>query len=310
MFNFRLLAFAITAILFAPNFALSGDEICSSNLLNGNPTKSALIKEMVWGIYQASKARTSQAEQAVKQFKNSAQPNEGRTFKITKDDLTLSASADFVSLLDAMPSEMLPEPHNFANFGTPKLYEEKVFYLRKGDTLDFGGEKIKLGAFLGAGDATHIYEIEGQDEVVLRIPFGSIRGFSNLAFYWRQMKETADKSLSLSRLRDPMNPEKPLVPYARVIRTDPQNRFLIVQKIRGDENGRDFIQRFEASQSSDKHDRLKRLLRNIEFALIFSGCRLDPSSKSILGIPEKIVTEARQFVWDKKKADWIWADFN
>ena len=56
------------------------------------------------------------------------------------------------------------------------VYDEKVLFLRKGDTVRFRatGSKVaefRLGKFLGSGNSTQIWEIEGEPDQVLRIPF-------------------------------------------------------------------------------------------------------------------------------------------
>ena len=60
--------------------------------------------------------------------------------------------------------------------GRPKFsaYEEKVLLLKIGDTVAFsGGKTFKLGRFLGAGNASHVFEVEGLPDAVLKIPFAA-----------------------------------------------------------------------------------------------------------------------------------------
>lgn len=73
------------------------------------------------------------------------------------------------SMLTMMLSVQFPArvPKNFRL----TEYDRRVLLLRKGDRVVFGDKVFKLGEFLGAGNRTHVFAIEGEPNKVLRIPF-------------------------------------------------------------------------------------------------------------------------------------------
>lgn len=129
---------------------------------------------------------------------------------------------------------------NGARFGQASRYERTVISLKKGDTVVFGNHEFKLGEFLGAGNATHIYALENKPNEVIRIPI-LVPGAPIWSIH--DFPETQDGRLkhiryliqkyANSALTDPF--------LAPVILSDPEGRFLVVKRVYGTQTGADFL---------------------------------------------------------------------
>jgi hypothetical protein len=118
-------------------------------------------------------------------------------------------------------------------------YEQNIIEMRAGDTVKFGDKQFVLGEFLGAGNASHIYAIEGRDDAVIRIPYLSV-------FSQRQdLQQTFNNdNLSASReyLRQHVQFMKSIngMPCAKILEEDPLNRFVVASRVNGNKNAREF----------------------------------------------------------------------
>lgn len=188
---------------------------------------------------------------------------------------------------------------------------------REKSYLFFGQQSFKLGKYLGAGNATHIFEIEGKPDQVLKIPF-----------------EVRDLKKDRKKRSVPFHPEylnqifSERVPLKYINRAQIIEKgygYTVVSRIWGTENGQRFLRRiFDQlkitdddrlgiyvdsflKQSRDKlnaedYKKTEKLLNSIE--------ELKPA---ILG--KIILTEdpERQFIWEpgwnSGEGRWVLVDF-
>lgn len=220
----------------------------------------------------------------------------------------------------AFPNALMPE-------GIPiSKYDATVIQLRSGDTVRFSGgyqinlgegkgiqvesseRKFTLGRFLGRGNATHIYELEGHPDEVLRLPFAAgflappLKGITNRVRIVRDFVETYIKDWKMLKNKG--------VNIVDIRAYDTDYRYVVVSKITGTLTGEDYIDSLDppphihlgigvvdpevsASKIRDPEQRRR-------FIELYEQCKLmdDPHMKT-----------ARQFVWDEGKSKWILADW-
>lgn len=127
---------------------------------------------------------------------------------------------------------------NNRDLGYPTVYEEQVLHLRKGDTVVYDGVPYVIGDFLGAGNSTHVFALANYPGKVIRIPF-LIRSRQ----LWGQGPEAQqvrlDRIFSEVALWVKKMEQRKGHPGYEV---DPQNRFVIADRVMGSQSGLDFLQ--------------------------------------------------------------------
>lgn len=113
------------------------------------------------------------------------------------------------------------------------VYESAVINIRKGDTVAFDNQVYKLGNFLGAGNQTHIYELAGYSDRVIRIPFLTDEIFHRIKL--PRLQQLRSSSLEVAQA---LKKKRGAV---KVFTQDSQGRFLIVEKVNGSQNADDFL---------------------------------------------------------------------
>ena len=216
---------------------------------------------------------------------------------------------------------------DWGDIGDPTFYEEKVIGLRKGDRVKFGATVFHLGEFLGAGNTTHIFRLQGE-KGVLRIPFivptsiGRTKGGMELG----EAEETSQDRrmnailyLSL-HFKEALQSKKNAV---KILKSDPKGRYIVVEEIDGDESGLDFLQsiatrrltadwkNFEldkdiqdrsrlSPEQDEKLDALAATMLSNHDAQLVPGGTMQISYLSTLA--------SRQYVWDRTLKRWLLAD--
>lgn len=201
-------------------------------------------------------------------------------------------------------------------------YQKAVLHLRQGDTVRSGGREWILGRFLGAGNATHVWEIEGKPGKVLRLPFLS----SQLFGMGIRTTPTLERARQLmAPLRRP--PKLPGLKRVTVEKIGDLNEYAVVSRIDGDLNAFDFQEqnqafirtlrskretdgRFDIHEIARKH----RLTQAEAKLLVEQHDKLE-RAMSIIDDPKNLRATAsydlheRQLVWDKTERDWILAEW-
>lgn len=166
-------------------------------------------------------------------------------------DFTRACSGSNCSDLYSLP--LLAEPAEILE------YERKVLQLKPGDTVKFSDGEFKLGEFLGAGNTTHVWAIEGRPDDALRIPFVTLglksRQADRLAIPLDEPFPLALVRAWITKLRDG-TPDIPGVATVKVKRIGKLDDYAIVTRAKGTENGEKFMDRLDpvvlSSQSNSE----------------------------------------------------------
>lgn len=136
-----------------------------------------------------------------------------------------------VKLGDLLESEAL-YPESWP--GTRTLYEQAVLELRRGDTVVYDRKRFKLGKFLGAGNATHIFELQDQ-EGAIRIPFL----VSHLHALYPKLTRI-QRILKFSKMVMEELPTK--AGAVQILQADdPKGRYMVVERVTGTLKGYDLL---------------------------------------------------------------------
>jgi hypothetical protein len=198
------------------------------------------------------------------------------------------------------------------------VYQERVIHLRKGDVVKSGKREFRLGKFLGAGNTTHIWEVEGEPGKVLRIPF-----LAEPAHY--RAKNMLTLQAIRMRLRAMMEYPKTGFRHVTVHEVGAKFEYALVSRINGTMSGEAFAKTYEAflgelaanraaphpipmSELALKHSMTEQQALKIAR----QGDKLDAIRKRL--DPESDITED-QFIWEdtsfdgKPTDDWILGDW-
>ena len=250
-------------------------------------------------------------ESALVAFKNreqnwKANPSFIPPNKSVQLDVSGSASPRYQKIVDSISKTEYAE--QVSPMGKSTFYEQNVFLLRKGDIVQFGDISFKLGDFLGAGDATHIFAIEGQPDKALRIPFSSILGVQEGTYTTFFRKKLADALKSTERL-------DAKIKVVRILETDSQYRFQVVERINGVEDGRKYLwsagKKGPHSYSLPSTEKMKKLIESVMLMPEVASAKEDLKQGMEQGNVDEntwniLAKEARQFLWNEK--DWILVD--
>ncbi len=200
-------------------------------------------------------------------------------------------------------------------------YDEAVLSLRKGDTVEFGAHKFVLGDFLGSGNSTFVFRLEGQPGKVIRIPFlvAPLKGVGfhpeifNMLTRWRQ--------------------KDPNIPQVKIYQSE--YGFSIVSEVDGNENGNEFLISVRRKYMNNMSPDMQRFFtelseQNLSWATVhwylaveklalqendletFNRLRLLRTRANQYqnnALLLHILEYTRQFVWDRTKRDWILVDW-
>lgn len=158
--------------------------------------------------------------------------------------------------------------------------------LKKGDTVTDGVKSIILGDFLGAGNRTHIYSVQGQPGTVIRIPFESGGYGQYNTSLWSYVDD--------ARYVPKTIPKSEILDYGR------NYCFVISERAQGDVDGQTFLKTVNASSDSALIERKFRLVSLVKLLLKSTGDSIDENN---------IRSTARQFIWDLKRNDWLLVDW-
>ena len=216
--------------------------------------------------------------------------------RITKDEIWNWQQKEWS--LPGLPRD-IPNPK--FKWNALDAYDRAVLFLRKGDTVRYKSGTYVLGEFLGSGNATHVWAIEGDPNKVIRIPFlsfhlrdklgGRDAGPSELVNAWLAgFKKTKTRKV---KKYFPKDHTKSLVDH------------IIVQRVQGVENGLWFFRKMSnpdrpyASELLDEWEALKKAGDKK------TAKKLEKLARKL----DKTRAGARQFIWDTEIEDWIQVDF-
>jgi hypothetical protein len=209
----------------------------------------------------------------------------------------------------------------FRSLSKRSPYDEAVLSLRKGDEVKFGDKEFTLGDFVGSGNSTFIFRLEGKPGKVIRIPF--------LVAPLKSAGLHPEIFNLLTRFRRP-NPE---IPQVKLYETG--RGFSVVSEVDGNENGNEFLisirRRYLSQMSSDMQrffeefpeeniswatstwylevERLTLRERDLETFQRLQSLRrrVNQLQSNALGL--KFLIYSRQFVWDRQLKDWVLVDW-
>ena len=203
------------------------------------------------------------------------------------------------------------------------VYDSQVLRLRPGDTVVFGEDRFVLGEFLGSGNATQVWEIVGDPDHVLRIPFlaGPLRE-QNRALLAAEGKELTLEHVRsyIGRLRTSPDLEEG-IPHVKVAQVGANNMFARVGRIHGKETGDAFASRYRyliydfqshvsqggtlATYDLKKGADLAKLSEAETLDILKRHKRLEYAVSRLRGSDPG----RRQFIWDTQLGDWVLADW-
>jgi hypothetical protein len=199
---------------------------------------------------------------------------------------------------------------------SPTVYEDLVLQLRKGDTVIVDGDNHKLGEFLGAGNATHTYKLDGEPGII-RIPF-----LSNLVL--ERLRNRPNKS-SLARLRFVRKYArqfkkwiKTKVGGVKVTKAYRKTAITIVEEVPGKLSGYSFFQQMAKADAdrlewvhyfpdspvfkpmTELPERDRTLFKKLLDLMLKNGDAQEGEGGRVFFDVE----EARQYLLDEKNAEW------
>ena len=217
-------------------------------------------------------------------------------------------------------------------------FDEQVLLMRRGDRLRFRSaagttREVVLGRFLGAGNASQIYALEGQPDRVLRVPLVAGDARTRLA---------DPIAFALERLAQFASPPKARgVRHARVFETG--EGYVIQERIPGTLNGRTFLvghaklfAQFDAAPPTKREATgLSRFLLFTELGWRFRMlpgrvgqllARREALQRAVLAVDSvevyapregespsrraaKLRLAARQFLFDERAKEWVLVDW-
>ncbi len=215
-------------------------------------------------------------------------------------------------------------------------YEARVLALRMGDSVSAVSSKtgkpmtVKLGKFLGAGNATHVYEIAGSPGQVIRLPFitqGLLKPGST-AKGLDEARSFAKGTIEMSPWYEKMETTK----AASLIDWGPKGEFIISKFVDIVEDGTDFLRRIgktpgtlrpaDQRRLEDLENAVNEVLKRRKFGERGMYKGLEPRHhggntsfvpqsgarrQTQVGGADDFTSEARQFGWDGRS--WVLLDW-
>lgn len=193
----------------------------------------------------------------------------------------------------------------------PTIYAERVLMLRSGDTVVFGEHRFTLKKFIGRGNATHVWEIEGRDDAVLKIPFYA--GPVESEHPWidspdfRALGTASARAFMRHYVARYADPPKD-VPRVLILEYGHHHEYVLVSKVRGSQTGAEFLLS-ELQKKSSNEEILLRKQKLIHYInrMLTERAKQFPSL-SISSDQQAMIKEARQFLWQER--DWILVDWD
>jgi hypothetical protein len=186
-------------------------------------------------------------------------------------------------------------------------YDQAVLDLHTGDTVVFGNYQYKLGEFLGAGNATHVFALADHPKLAIRIPFHTV--------YLRRTLITRQFLIDRFITAEPKRPWWSFAKQVKIEIPKDGRGFVLVTRIWGTEDAENFLKalltKFGDSRSLDDlwnipYDDLLATARERGDKLALEKLtKLRKLGKKATGT----IGNIRQYVWDEKKRDWILADW-
>ncbi|MGZ3687299.1 MAG: hypothetical protein ACXWPM_07280 [Bdellovibrionota bacterium] len=188
----------------------------------------------------------------------------------------------------------------------PTMYSTRVMSLRRGDTVVVsGGKQFKLGRFLGRGNSTHVWAIDGEPGKALRLPFHvgpEPQEFIQDPELMRVFGTETAREFVL-QFREGIAHAPAGIPKVEIFEVGLNNDYLVVSYVNGSERGDQFL----SGLSSLADPRRASLVSRVQ-EIIVAKKRKYPFLKISPKSTGDVISEARQFRWDVDKKDWILAD--
>ncbi|MBI4924673.1 MAG: hypothetical protein HY843_02005 [Bdellovibrio sp.] len=283
--------------------------------LDSDTTKSEDIVRNYTSLTDTQKAQLAQLEL---QEEDKPQTYDLTNCEVNNPPKTTSIVSRLISLIPVLTGTQEPSAGLIPAVKSYDNYQKVVLTLKAGDIVIYNGKKFRLGKFLGAGNTTHVFEIDKETgekpDQVIRIPFLIKHFFTH-----------AD-----TRKRDPMiyvldyvqNSEKvDSTKINRVQIIETATEYIITTKVNGSLTGDRFLSSIQLHQidgipfqteiafaevraiyldrngNKDAADKLNKLATQLKNLKHFrTEC-------------QTLIDEARQFMWDEDKKDWYLVDF-
>lgn len=196
---------------------------------------------------------------------------------------------------------------------TPREYTARVLSLQAGDTVAFGDATFKLGRFLGRGNTSHVWEIEGEPNWVLRIPFYSgppkrgenvrpARDTRDFAVYGANLaRALLEHYVQRAAYFGDLNIPRVAIRSRQGVGDD--YAWAVVTRVRGTQDGKSFLRKMDPRQASDRALR-ERLYQRVNAFLAHSP----PAHIRGEVSDADIQITARQFI--REGDDWIMVDWD
>lgn len=128
------------------------------------------------------------------------------------------------------------------------VYHEQLLSLENGDTVIFrtpsAERSFTVGRFLGAGDATYVWELNNRSNAVLRIPKGQIAHLDERhpsRFERASLREAIEQTRWLVERTISDRPSRGV----RLLEIGPHLSYVIAERVKNGLTGRDFLLAFE-----------------------------------------------------------------
>jgi len=241
-------------------------------------------------------------------------------YKDAKDLLAQYQAFDASAVKDFKPAQRTIDLRELASNDTTEAqaaYLNKIALLRYGDKVLMGDKVLQVGKFLGAGNASNVYELfdgYGNDTgyaikfpVITDVVFEELKRVNPSAGsnYVLQARELIKKFVENRPVADGL-------PTLEILGAGANGEYVIVPKLNVLEDGHEFFQRYTAAQKAgqltpelearwDRLSKLKVLALNSEkgkYAFADTGANF-------------VGTEFpnRHFFWDLNREDWILGDW-
>ncbi|MBI3535600.1 MAG: hypothetical protein HY072_08990 [Deltaproteobacteria bacterium] len=286
--------------------------------LDSDTTKSEKPEKIVKDYESLTNTQKEQLAQLELQEEDKPQTYDLTNFEVNNPPKITGIVSRLISLIPALTGAQEPSAGLIPAVKSYDNYQKVVLTLKAGDIVIYNGKKFRLGKFLGAGNTTHVFEIDKETgekpDQVIRIPF--------LINYFFTHADTRKRDPMIYVLDYVQNSEKvDSTEINRVQIIETATEYIITTKVNGSLTGDRFLSSIsfvhitaisydtelvlakviandlEEEGKNDIADKLRKLATQLK--------NLKHFKKEF----KTLIDEARQFVWDEDKKDWYLVDF-
>lgn len=173
-------------------------------------------------------------------------------------------------------------------------YQDRLVRMRAGDSVvltDARGKEVtyRLGKFLGAGNATHVYELADRPGEVIRLPFLPSPFYKGVAWRRNALMNNEIYVNTAKKIPD-------TVDRVDLLEVGEDFGYVVTTRVTGTQNGKQFLETETGASPDATRVEKERLLR-------LAVSRLHPGQFD----EGKYKERARQFLWDERR--WVLVDW-